>query len=233
MSVVASAAAAASFAADVLERACRDAIASRGRALVAVSGGTTPVAMLQAFARRDLPWQSVFMAQVDERCVPRDDPRRNLAALEQALVTDGPLARTNLLAVPVSPDESAAEIARRYGRELRDLANGPLTFDIVQLGLGDDGHTASLVPGDPVLAVLDADVASTQAYRGTERVTLTRPAIDRARERLWLVTGSSKAAALAALVAGAGDSPAVSIRRDTTSVVADLDAAISLPASPA
>jgi 6-phosphogluconolactonase len=233
VSVAATGVEAAQLAADALAAACLDAVATRGRALVAVSGGTTPLEMLRRFGVHDLPWKSVVVAQVDERCVPRDDPRRNLAALAQALVEEGPLAPGNLFAVPVAPDMTAAEIARRYADQLCTLAGGPPTFDVVQLGLGDDGHTASLVPGDPVLDVVDADVAATEVYRGTQRVTLTRPALDRARTRLWLVTGSSKVPALAELVMGTGDSPAVHVRRDATLVVADRAAAISLPVNPA
>lgn len=226
-------AAAAQLAADALAVACRDAVAVRGRALVAVSGGTTPRAMLEEFARRDLPWQSIVVAQVDERCVPRDDPRRNLATLELALVGAGSLPAANLVAVPVAAGATPADIAQEYQRALRALLPGPLTFDLVQLGLGEDGHTASLVPGDPVLGVVDADVAATQRYQGTERVTLTRPAIDRARQRLWLVTGAAKAQSLADLMAGTAEIPAIRIRRDATLVVADRAAAVSLPANPA
>jgi 6-phosphogluconolactonase len=232
LSVAESPAAAAQLAADALAAACREAVAVRGRAFIAVSGGTTPRAMLAEFARHDLPWTSIVVAQVDERCVPRDDPRRNLATLEQALVRTGPLPAANLVPVPVTTGATAAEIAQQYQRALRELAPGPLTFDVVQLGLGEDGHTASLVPGDPVLDVADADVGATRTYQGTERVTLTRPALDRARQRLWMVTGAAKAQALVDLMAGTAEIPAIRIRRDATLVVADRAAAFSLPASP-
>jgi 6-phosphogluconolactonase/glucosamine-6-phosphate isomerase/deaminase len=188
--------------------------------------------MLEHLARHDLPWPSIVVAQVDERCVPRDDSRRNLAALERALVRAGPLPAANLVSVPVTTGATAAEIAQQYQRALHALAPGPLTFDLVQLGLGEDGHTASLVPGDPVLDLADADVGATRMYQGTQRVTLTRPALDRARQRLWLVTGAAKAHALADLMAGTAAIPAIRVRRDATLVVADRAAAFSLPGNP-
>jgi 6-phosphogluconolactonase len=215
---------AARLAADELARACLAAVASRGRALIAVSGGQTPWRMIADLAARDLPWGSIHVAQVDERCVPRGDARRNLTQLEELLVRRGPLAASNLLALPadaVQPEAAAADFERR----LADEFGRPLRFDLVQLGLGMDGHTASLVPGGSVLSIADRDVAVTEPYEGLRRMTLTLGALDRARERLWLVTGSAKAQRLAQLLAGRGDIPAVRVSRHATTVVADAAAA--------
>jgi 6-phosphogluconolactonase/glucosamine-6-phosphate isomerase/deaminase len=142
------------------------------------------------------------------------------------LVRDGPLPAENLWPMPVEaqPIEAAAAgfqaaLEAQFGR--------PLRFDLVQLGLGTDGHTASLVPDDPVLHVADREVAVSAAYQGTPRMTLTFPALSRARERLWLVTGASKIAPLARLLAGTGDAPAARVSRENTTVVADRAAAPS------
>lgn len=218
-------AAAAALAAADLAAACREAVAARGRAVIALSGGQTPWLMLECLRELELPWQQTYVAQLDERIAPHGDARRNLARLQQLLVSEGPLPPQHLRAMPVEARdlESAAV---DYQRRLEDLAGRPLVLDVVQLGLGTDGHTASLVPGDPVLDVRDRDVALSLEYQGLRRMTLTYPALDRARLRLWLVTGASKAARLVELLAGDGgsDAPALRVNRADTIVVADEDA---------
>lgn len=213
---------AAEIAAERIAAACRRAVPDRGRAVIALSGGTTPWRMLEHLRTCDLPWDRIHVAQVDERVAPPGDPDRNLTQLERILVTDGPLPREHLLAMPVeaaNPEFAAAE----YQQCLETLAGRPLVLDLVQLGLGVDGHTASLVPGDPVLEVTTRDVALSAAYGGRQRMTLTFPALDRARQRLWLVTGATKAARLDELVAGnaAYDSPALRVNREGSVVIAD------------
>lgn len=215
---------AAEVAAADIARACADAFASRGIATVALSGGETPWLMLRELRHFDLPWRRVFVAQVDERVAPRDDPSRNLARMERILVTEGPLPAANLLAMPVErPDLDRA--ATDYQRALESRAGTPVRFDLVQLGLGADGHTASLVPGDAALDLLDRDTAVTGEYHGQRRMTLTLPAINRARRRLWLVTGMHKRARLAELLAASGSAPALAVSRADVLVVADEDAA--------
>ena len=228
----ADASAAAVAAAEEIAAACREAVAARGLALVAVSGGETPWRMLERLRGLDLPWQRIHLAQVDERIAPHGDPRRNLARLGQILVHDGPLPERQLLAMPVETQDFDAA-AFGYQRQLERLGGSPLRLDLVQLGLGSDGHTASLVPGDPVLEVADRDVATTGEYQGLRRMTLTYPAIDRARRRLWLVTGAAKATRLAELLDGASadDAPSVRINRKDACVVADREA-LAHPAAP-
>lgn len=215
---------AAEIAAADIARACVDAVASRGTATVAFSGGETPWLMLRELCHFDLPWRQIFVAQVDERVAPPGDPSRNLARMEQILVTEGPLPATHLLAMPVERIDMH-RAAADYQRALESRAGTPVTFDLVQLGLGADGHTASLVPGDAALEVLDRDTAVTGEYRGQRRMTLTLPAINRARRRLWLVTGVQKRARLAELLAAIGRAPALSVSRADVLVVADEDAA--------
>lgn len=218
------------MAAREIATACHRAVAERGRAVVAVSGGETPWRMLERLCALDLPWARIHVAQVDERVAPRGDPLRNLTRLEQILVTDGPLPPPNLLALPVDASD-LARAAVEYQRRIEALTGGPLALDLVQLGLGTDGHTASLVPGDPVLEVADRDVALSGAYQGLRRMTLTLPALNRARQRLWLVTGAAKAARLAELLHGdaSSDAPALRVSRDDATVVVDADALSPTP----
>ena len=212
---------AARCAAGELARACAAAVADRGRACIALSGGRSPLRAFELFARAPLPWASIVVAQVDERCVPAQDARRNLAPLQRLLVDQGELPRVNLLAMPVERGD-LERAADEYAAQMRERLGPAGEFDIVQLGLGDDGHTASLVPGDPLLDVDDRDVAVTaRPYQGTRRMTLTFRRLQSARERLWFVTGAGKAGPLAELLEGVGSSPAVRVRREDSVLVVD------------
>jgi 6-phosphogluconolactonase len=221
----ADAGAAAVLAAGELAAACRAAADERGIALIAVSGGETPWRMLEHWRALAQPWERIHVAQVDERVAPRGDPRRNLARLAQTLVADGPLPVANLRAMPVEQDD-LRRAAARYQQQLEQIAGHPLTFDVVQLGLGTDGHTASLVPDDAVLEVMDRDVAMAGTYQGSCRMTLTYPALNRARQRLWLVTGAAKAARVRELLSGesADRATCVQVRRRDSILVADREA---------
>jgi 6-phosphogluconolactonase len=191
---------------------------------MAVSGGHTPWLMLQALASEEVPWEGVQVVQVDERVAPPRHPDRNLTQLSASLLEHAPLAPDRIHAMPVeSPDLQGA--AAQYARTLREIAGSPPVLDLVHLGLGPDGHTASLVPGDQVLEVTDADVALTGVYQGRRRMTLTYPILNRSRSVLWLVTGSDKAAMLARLRNGDRSIPAGRIRSDDALVVADRAAA--------
>ena len=150
--VEADAEAAAARAALEIANACEAALDERKIALIALSGGRTPWRMIEKLRTCVLGWGDIHVAQVDERVVPPDDERRNLTRLEALLVREGPLPRDNLLDMPVCAADLAAA-ARSYQGILEAIGGAPLRFDIVQLGLGVDGHTASLVPGDPVLDV--------------------------------------------------------------------------------
>ncbi len=191
---------------------------------MAVSGGRTPWQMLRLLAAEKMPWKDVHVVQVDERVAPAGDLDRNLTHLRETLLEHAPLPPEQLYAMPVeSPDLEAA--AKRYALTLREIAGSPPVLDLVHLGLGTDGHTASLVPGDAVLDVTHADVALTGEYQGRRRMTLTCPLLKRSRRVLWLVTGREKAGMFLRLRNGDTSIPAGRIRRDHALVFADRAAA--------
>ena len=186
----------------------------RGRFHFAVSGGHTPWAMFAELASETVPWEKVVIYQVDERVAPLDDPDRNLHHLEEALGS-----APAQVAPCRSTRRTSSAAAATYAAAL------PNQFDLIHLGLGPDGHTASLVPDDPVLSVTDRLVGLTQPYQGRVRMTLTYPALARARQLLWLVTGGDKKDALAGLLAGDTTIPAGRVEAAASLVLADRDAA--------
>jgi 6-phosphogluconolactonase len=204
----------AATAAEYVAGLCRKAVAANGRFTFAVSGGHTPWAMFAALAEQDVPWADAEIFQVDERVAPDGDPDRNLTHLRESL-GDAP-ARVHPM--PVT-DQDLAVAAGAYATVL------PHRFDLVHLGLGPDGHTASLVPGDPVLDVTDALVAVTLPYEGHQRMTLTYPALARADQLLWLITGADKRDPLARLLAGDTSIPAGRVTAARSLVLADAAAA--------
>jgi 6-phosphogluconolactonase len=205
----------------------RTSVASRGRFVMAISGGHTPWLMLRALADEQLPWQNVHVVQVDERAAPLANPDRNLKHLRESLLEHAPLSADHIHAMPVeNADLDLA--AGEYASTLGEVAGRPPVLDLVHLGLGPDGHTASLVPGDRVLDVTEADVAATGRYQGRRRMTLTFPAINRARRILWLVTGGDKVGALARLREGHPSIPASRVNRDRALILADRAAAEQL-----
>jgi 6-phosphogluconolactonase len=215
---------AARAAARMIAAEARAAVAARGRFVMAVSGGRTPWIMLRALAAETVPWESVHVVQVDERVAPAGDPDRNLTHLRESLLEHSPMRPEQIHAMPVeSSDLDAA--AKQYAATLGEIAGSPPKLDLIHLGLGPDGHTASLVPGDPVLAVTDADVALTGIYQGRRGMTLTYPVINRAQRILWLVTGAEKTAMLVRLRHGDVSIPAGRIRRRRTVIFADRAAA--------
>ena len=216
-------------AAAVIAGEARAAVAARGRFLLAVSGGKTPWIMLRALAAEEVPWKQVHVVQVDERVAPAGHADRNLAHLRATLLEHAPLREEQIHAMPVeSADLEAA--AAHYARVLREIAGTPPVLDLAHLGLGTDGHTASLVPGDPALAVADRDVAITELYQGRRRMTLTYPLLNRSRTVLWVVTGAEKAPMLKRLRDGDASIPAGRIRRrEPALILADLAAAGEVP----
>jgi 6-phosphogluconolactonase len=202
------------------------AIAARGRFVMAVSGGHTPWQMLRALANEAVPWESVHVAQIDERIAPAGDPDRNLTHLRESLLEHAPLSAERIYAMPVEETDLEAA-ANGYARTLQQIAGMPPVLDLAHLGLGPDGHTASLIPNDPVLNVADRDVALTGLYQNRRRMTLTYPILNRARRILWVVTGAEKAAMFARLCDADPSIPAGRVRQEQAFVIADRAAAQS------
>jgi 6-phosphogluconolactonase len=214
-------------AARTVAAAAREAVAARGQFAAAFSGGHTPWVMLRALADEDVPWDKVHVVQVDERVAPSGDRDRNLTHLRESLLDYTPLHPDHIYAMPVEEHDLTAAVVG-YDHMLQRLAGSPPVLDLVHLGLGPDGHTASLVPGDPVLEITDADVAVTGPYQGHPRMTLTYPILNRSRRILWLVTGSDKAGMLVRLVHGDQSIPAGRVRQEAAIVIADEAAAEQL-----
>jgi 6-phosphogluconolactonase len=209
--------AAARRAAELIAAAGGDAAGARGGFALAMSGGRSPWAMLAILGElEEMPWRQTELFQVDERVAAPGDPDRNLTHMVLGLSMDH---QTALRPMPVT-QRDLESAAREYESTL------PERFDLVHLGLGPDGHTASLVPDDPVLEVSDRRVALTGAtYQGHQRMTLTYPALDAARKIVWLVTGAEKREPLAKLLAGDESIPAGRVKNESMIVVADQAAA--------
>jgi 6-phosphogluconolactonase len=203
--------AAARYVADI----ARAAVAEEGTFQFAVSGGRSPWQMFAVLTTLDMPWERTVIWQVDERVAPADDPDRNLAHLREALGDRVAEVR------PMPVEDADLDVAASsYGAAL------PHQFHLVHLGIGPDGHTASLVPTDPVLQVRDRPVAVTSTiYQGRRRMTLTYPGIERARQLLWLVTGGDKRGPLEKLLAGDPSIPAGRVEAGSSLVMADRAAA--------
>ncbi len=208
-----------SAAGDLVARTITDAAATRGRAWIVLAGGDTPRALYHRLAAdpAGLPWDKLWWCFGDERWVPRDHPLSNFAMVDNALFARAPVPREQIVAVPTdAPDPSAG--ARAYESGLR--AHFPGTawpdFDVVLMGLGADGHTASLFPGDRALTERIGWVTTTRAGQPVpDRVTLTVPAFSSARTMVFLVAGASKAEALANALRGPSDP----VRRPAQAVI--------------
>ena len=166
-------------AAAIISEHARQAVSQRGKFVMAVSGGKTPWIMLRDLAAEQIPWDGVHVFQIDERIAPAGDPDRNLTHLRESLLAHAPLKPQQIHAMPVespNPETGAAE----YCATLQSFAGNPPILDLAHLGMGPDGHTASLIPDDPVLQVTDRDIALTGVYQGRRRMTMTYPLLNRA-----------------------------------------------------
>jgi len=208
---------AAAFVAGEARRAARE----RGRFLMALSGGTTPLRMLELLTEEDVPWPLVHVFQVDERVTEASNPARSFTQLRRSLLEKVPVPADQIHPMPVEGTDLRAA-AVQYSATLREFAGIPPMLDLVHLGLGNDGHTASLVPGDPVLDEVGLEVAVTGTYQGFRRLTLTYPMLDRARRILWLVTGPGKTEALVRLCRGDPSIPAGRVRTEHALLLVDL-----------
>jgi len=195
-------------------------VEERGRFVLAVSGGRTPWQMLRALGKEDVPWKNIHVFQVDERIAPSGHPDRNLIHLRDSLLGSSPILENHIYAMPVEWNDLDFA-AGEYSDLLCQHSGSPSIIDLVHLGLGADGHTASLLPDDQVLNVNDCDVAITGFYQGRKRMTLTFPIINRSRNIMWVVTGSEKISMLKRLLASDSSIPAGRICQDKAFVLAD------------
>ena len=219
-------------AAGVIAAAAREAVEARGLFTLAVSGGKTPWAMLRDLASEEVPWSRVHVFQIDERIAPEGDPDRNLTHLHESLLGNAPIPKENIHAMPVNAADPA-EGTREYERTLQELCGNPPVLDMAHLGLGPDGHTASLVPNDPVLEVADRDVALTDPvnlYQNRRRMTLTYPMINRSRRIMWLATGAAKIPMIVRLKASDHSIPGGRIAQENALLLTDTAAAGGIPA---
>ena len=206
---------------------CMDqAIAARGVAAIAVSGGATPVAMLRELAAAAADWRRVHVFQVDERLVPDGDERRNIR-LVRAAFAQADVPGINLHAISAGSGTAEA-VVDSYTRELRAIAGTPPVLDAVHLGLGEDGHTASLFPGDAA-ADAEGDVAPSGEHAGMRRITLTLGTLNRARARIWLVTGTRKRDVARRLLEPGSGLIANRVRTEDSVLVIDTDASAASP----
>jgi 6-phosphogluconolactonase len=215
-------------AASLIAEEARKAVAARGRFVMAVSGGKTPWQMLRDLANEEVPWASVHVVQVDERIAPAGDPDRNLTHLRESLLSHAPIPPEQIHAMPVEsadPERGCLD----YTGLLNSLCGAPPVLDLVHLGLGPDGHTASLIPGDSVCQVLDREVALTGVYQNRRRMTLTYPVINRARAILWVATGAEKASMVPRLLAGDPGIPSGPIAQQNATLLLDAPAAAGIP----
>jgi len=217
-------------AAGVIAAAAREAVVARGVFTLAVSGGKTPWAMLKDLASEEVPWSQVHVFQIDERIAPEGDPARNLTHLHESLLGNAPIPKENIHAMPVNA-EDPVDGAAEYEKTLQEICGNPPTLDMAHLGLGPDGHTASLTPNDPVLEVTDRDVALTDPvhlYQNRRRMTLTYPMINRSRHIMWLATGAAKIPMIVKLRAADPSIPGGRISQQNALLLTDTAAAAGL-----
>ena len=207
-------------AAAYLEHEIREALAHHPSYSLAISGGRTPWEMLKILSKADLPWQRVNLFQVDERVAPDGHADRNLTQLFQAIAGTPMVTQLRIFPMPVLA-EDLEEGCREYTQVLDEVTEGK-GLDLIHLGLGSDGHTASLVPGDGVMDVQDRLVACTQnLYQGRIRMTLTYPLLNSAKQLLWIVTGSEKQEMVKRLLQQDTSIPAGSIRQENALLMVD------------
>jgi 6-phosphogluconolactonase len=208
--------------AELLAAALHAAVAQRGHATLALSGGRTPVPMFGELAAQPLPWTRIELFQVDERVAPRGHAERNATAIESAFAGTA----VNPHWMPVERQDLDAA-ALDYARELEAASGTPPVLDVVHLGLGADGHTASLFPGSTALTARSV-VAATEPAAGWRRLTLTLETLNRARTIVWVVSGADKSAALAGLVRRDPSLVASRVRDSGATILADREAAALL-----
>lgn len=222
--VVADAELLANDAAAFIAEESRLAIAARNRFTLALSGGRSPVRLFEALAKQEnIAWEDVHVLQVDERAVPAASPDRNFRAIRKHLLDQVPIPESHVHPMPAEAGDLTAA-AEAYAMTLARILGPGKTLDLVHLGLGSDGHTASLLPGDPALSSV-GDVVVSHEYQGARRLSLSLPAICRARQRVWFITGRAKSAMVKRAMAGDAAIPAGRVTRENSTFFIDREAA--------
>lgn len=215
-------------AADAIAQALEEAVTGRGRATLAVSGGSTVAPLLAALADRPIRWERVDLLQVDERVAPDGHPDRNLGQIATHLIDRLSDTRPRVHPMPVTASDLVSA-ADDYTGTLEAVAGTPPVLDVVHLGLGADGHTASLLPGEPTGRTAGSrPVVLTGPYQGHRRMTLSLPALSAARRVVWLVRGADKADAVRRLVDGDDAIPAGAVAQSRAVLFVDRAAAAAL-----
>ncbi|MBT4890162.1 MAG: 6-phosphogluconolactonase [Rhodospirillales bacterium] len=196
------------------------AINQHAKFTIAFSGGSTPIPLFQRLSTLTLPWDKVHIFQVDERVAPDGDENRNYNNLKTHLLDHISIPPAQVYAMQVAT-LSSWKAAETYETLVRKHTGTPPCFDLIHLGLGEDGHTASLIPKDPVLKNSDSYVATSQVYNRYERLTFTYDTINATKCILWQVTGKKKAKMLKRLISGDTKIPAGRIVRDQAIIVTD------------
>ena len=210
-------------AAEFIARRLIQAVRERGQASLAISGGRSPWGMLDQLAAQAVTWSAVHLFQVDERIAPPGDEARNWTRfLAGALARRLQPANWHPMPVEIEEPETAAD---RYAGVLAEWTGDPPAIDVVHLGIGADGHTASLFSGDSPLRETQRSVAVSRSYEGFRRLTLTLPALDRARCVVWFAVGAPRRAALTRLLDGDTAIPASLVQRDRAACFTDREAA--------
>jgi 6-phosphogluconolactonase len=214
-------------AAELILEDCAETLRSRADSYtLGLSGGRTPRLMFQAMAGLPLPWSQVHIFQVDERVAPVGSEDRNFTHLTDRLLELVEIPSENVHPMPVGPEDLVSACCS-YERELQRITGGA-PLDLLQLGLGDDGHTASLAPGDPILDVTDRAIWHVESFNGLPRMSMTYPLINGAARILWLATGSAKAEMCRRLVAADHTIPAGRVAPENAILLVDQDAGAAL-----
>ena len=213
-------------AAEFIARQLAAAVRERGRATLAISGGRSPWGMLDELAAQAVAWESVHLFQVDERIAPPDDEARNWKRfLAGVLARQVPPENRHPMPVEIEAPDAAADA---YSRTLAEWTGQPPELDVVHLGIGADGHTASLFSGDSPLEERKRLVAASRRHEGYRRLTLTLPALAGARSIVWFAVGAARRDVLNRLFDGDTSIPASRVRRDRAVCFTDLAAAPAL-----
>jgi 6-phosphogluconolactonase len=214
-------------AAELILADCQQALATRSSYYtIGLSGGRTPAHLFRALAGLPMPWSRVHIFQVDERVAPADSEDRNLTRLSDCLLDHVDIPSANVHPMPVE-SEDIASACRRYEDELQRVTDGQ-ALDMLQLGLGDDGHTASLAPEDPILDVTDRAIWHVASFNGLPRMSMTYPLINRASRRMWLAVGAAKADMCSRLVASDHTIPAGRVASENAVLLVDDAAGVQL-----